>query len=87
MRRLFSESGFDAERDVAGIILNRWLYAYVNPQPGFYHGRDGKPAPPDVIRRSFGSIAFAHAELNGHQHWVAAVEEGRRAVRQLMEGR
>jgi spermidine dehydrogenase len=87
MGRLFSESGFDAERDVAGIILNRWLYAYANPQPGFYFGGEGRPAPPDVIRRSFGSIAFAHAELNGHQHWVAAVEEGRRAARQAMERR
>ncbi len=84
MRKLFSGSGFDAEKDIAGIILNRWLYAYVNPQPGFHFGRDGKPAPPDVIRRPFGRIAFAHAELNGHQHWVAAVEEGRRAARQVM---
>ncbi|MGD8351580.1 MAG: NAD(P)-binding protein [Nitrospirota bacterium] len=85
MERLFKESGFDAERDVAGIILNRWMYAYLNPQPGFYFGKGGKPAPPDVIRKPFGRIAFAHAELNGHQHWVAAVEEGRRAARQVME--
>lgn len=85
MKRLFSKSGFDSEKDIAGIILNRWLYAYINPQPGFYFGSAGKPAPPDVIRRPFGRIAFAHAELNGHQHWVAAVEEGRRAARQTME--
>lgn len=84
MRRLFTKSGFDAERDVAGIILNRWLYAYLNPQPGFYFGKNGNPAPPDVIRQPFGRIAFAHAELNGHQHWVAAVEEGQRAARQLI---
>ena len=84
MKRPFSRSGFDAERDIVGIILNRWLYAYLNPQPGFYFGKDGKPAPPDVIRQPFGRISFAHAELNGHQHWVAAVEEGRRAARQVM---
>jgi spermidine dehydrogenase len=84
MKRLFAKSGFNAERDVAGIILNRWLYAYVNPQPGFHFGREGKPAPPEVIRRPFGRVAFGHAELNGHQHWVAAVEEGRRAARQVM---
>lgn len=84
MKQLFSDAGFRAERDVAGIILNRWTYAYVNPQPGFYFGKDGKPAPRDVIRRPFGRIAFAHAELNGHQHWVAAVEEGRRAAQQVL---
>lgn len=82
MKQLFSEAGFDAGKDVAGIILNRWTYAYVNPQPGFYFGKDGAMAPRDVIRKPFGHIAFAHAELNGHQHWVAAVEEGRRAEKQ-----
>lgn len=84
MKQLFSGAGFKEEKDVAGIILNRWTYAYVNPQPGFYFGKDGKPAPRDIIRQPFGRIAFSHAELNGHQHWVAAVDEGRRAARQAM---
>ena len=85
LKQLFSEAGFDAEKDIAGFILNRWTYGYVNPQPGFYFGRDGKPVPRDIIRKPFGHIAFAHAELNGHQHWVAAVDEGRRAARQAVE--
>ncbi len=84
MKQVFSDAGFDEDRDVGGIILNRWTYAYVNPQPGFYFGREGRPAPRDVIRRPFGRIAFGHAELNGHQHWVAAVDEGRRAAKQAM---
>jgi spermidine dehydrogenase len=82
MKRLFSDAGFEAEKDIAGIVLNRWTYAYVNPQPGFFFGKDGKPAPRDIIRKPFGSVSFAHAELGGHQHWVDAVDEGRRAARQ-----
>jgi spermidine dehydrogenase len=84
MKQLFSDTGFQADKDIAGIILNRWTYAYVNPQPGFYYGKDGALAPRDVIRKSFGRISFAHAELNGHQHWVAAVDEGRRAAGQAL---
>ncbi|MEW6108925.1 MAG: NAD(P)-binding protein [Nitrospirota bacterium] len=84
MKQLFADSGFQAEKDVAGIILNRWTYAYVNPQPGFYYGKDGKQAPRDIIRKPFNRIAFAHAELNGHQHWVAAIDEGRRAAKQAI---
>jgi spermidine dehydrogenase len=84
MKQLFTDAGFNAEADIAGIILNRWVYAYVNPQPGFYFGKDGKSAPRDVIREPFGRISFAHAELNGHQHWVAAVDEGRRAARETL---
>lgn len=84
MTRLFGGAGFDPKRDLAGIILNRWGHAYVNPQPGFYFGADGMPAPHSIIRERFGRIAFAHSELNGHQHWLGAVEEGRRAARQVL---
>jgi len=84
MKQLFSDAGFAVEKDIAGIILNRWTYGYVNPQPGFYFGKDGTSSPRDIIRMPFGRISFAHAELNGHQHWVAAVDEGRRAARQAL---
>jgi spermidine dehydrogenase len=82
---MFSSSGFDAKRDVAGIVANRWGHAYVVCGPGFYHGKDGKPAPSDVIRKSYGRIAFGHAELTGAQLMQPAMEEGERAARQVME--
>jgi len=84
MRRLFGQPAVDA---IAGIILNRWGHAYVNPAPGFYFGVDGRPAPPEVIRKPFGRITFAHSELNGHQFWLGAIREGRRAVNQLADAR
>ena len=85
MGRLFGSTGFNAQRDISGIILNRWVNAYINPQPGYYFGREGRPAPRDVIRKPFGLIAFGHSELNGHQNWVAAIEEGRSAAGKAME--
>ncbi len=85
MATLFGKAGFDPDRDIAGIILNRWGHAYVNPQPGFYFGKGEKPAPRETIVKRFGRIAFAHSELNGHQHWIGAVSEGRRAVGQIID--
>jgi spermidine dehydrogenase len=85
MLRLFGSAGFNPRKNIAGIILNRWGHAYVDPQPGFYYGRDGKPAPRDIIRKRFARIAFAHSEMNGHQFWSGAIMEGRRAVEQLWE--
>lgn len=84
MVRLFGMAGFDPKKDIAGIVLNRWTHGYVNPQPGFYFGGEEGRAPRDVIRARFGRIAFCHAELNGHQHWVSSVEEGRRAAEQVL---
>jgi spermidine dehydrogenase len=56
----------------------------VCPAPGFYFGRDGKPAAPEVLRQPIGRIAFANSELNGHQNWRDATGEGKRAVEQLL---
>ena len=47
---IFARSGFDPKRDITGIVLNRWGHAYLNPQPGFFFGRDGKPSPTEVLR-------------------------------------
>jgi spermidine dehydrogenase len=37
---MFAEAGFDARRDIAAIILNRWGHAYLNLQPGFFLWRE-----------------------------------------------
>ena len=84
MLKLFGAAGFDPERDVAGLILNRWGHAYSVPYPGFYGGAAGK-APRDTIRRAYGRVAFGHSELDGLQHWGPAADEGRRAYTQVRD--
>jgi spermidine dehydrogenase len=83
--KMFGDAGFDADRDIAGIIVNRQGHAYVVTPPGFFFGKDGKPAPSDVIRKPHGRIAFAHAELLGYQMWEGAAHEGERAAQQVLE--
>jgi spermidine dehydrogenase len=83
---MFARSGFDARRDIAGIILNRWGHAYLNPQPGFFFGKDGKPAPGEVLRATpFGRIAFANTDLAGIMDHRCSILEAERAVGQLLE--
>lgn len=83
---MFARSGFDAKRDIGGIIVNRWGHAYVNPQPGFFFGKDGQPAPRDVIRRApFVRIAFANTDLAGLADHRNSILEAQRAVRQLLD--
>ena len=84
MSRLFTASGFNAERDVRGIILNRWGHAYVVPEPGFFFDTPTRTAPRNVIRQGYGRITFGHSELQGFQHWGPAADEGRRALQQLL---
>jgi spermidine dehydrogenase len=82
---MFARTGFGASRDIAGIILNRWGHAYASPAPGFYFGKDGKPAPGDVLRAApFGRIAFANTDLSGMPDHKSSILEADRAVEQLL---
>jgi len=82
---MFGDSGFDARRDVAGLITNRWGHAYIVDPPGFFFGKDGKPAPKEVLRKPYERLSFGHSELSGAQMWETAAEEGERAGKQALE--
>ncbi len=87
MIRMFSAYGFDAENDIAGIVLNRWGHAYISPQPGFHFGKDGKDAPKEIVKKGFGRIQFGHSELSGYMSHTRALNEGAgaasKAVKQI----
>ncbi len=86
MTELFGASGFDAKRDIAGVILNRFGHAFIIPQPGFFFGADGKPAARDALRDGpFGRIAFSHSDLAGAMDHRNAFMESNRAVTQLLD--
>lgn len=83
---MFSRSGFDASRDLAGIILNRWGHAYLSPQPGFFFGNEANSAPGEVLRGApFGRIAFANSDLAGIMDHRTSILEAQRAARQVIE--
>ena len=83
---MFASSGFNAERDIRGIILNRWGHAYLSPQPGFFFGRGGQPAARSILRNApFGRIAFANTDLAGAMDHRYSILEAQRAVRQLLD--
>lgn len=82
---MFGASGFDARRDIAGIVLNRWGHAYLSPQPGFFFGRNGAPAPGEVLRgQPVGRVVFANSDVSGIMDHRASIQEADRAARQAL---
>jgi spermidine dehydrogenase len=80
MTDMFGGAGFDARRDIAGIILNRWGHARLVQPPGFYYGRNGQPSAREIVARGYGRIAIGHSELGGHQSATGAMGQGQRAA-------
>jgi spermidine dehydrogenase len=86
MTRQFGASGFDARRDVAGVILNRWGHARLVQPPGWYYGTtEGRLSPREVVAAGYGKIAIGHSELNGHQSATGAIAQGKR-IAELSSG-
>jgi spermidine dehydrogenase len=79
LQQMFASGGFDARRDIAGIVLNRWGHAFVTPPPGFYFAPAGQIAPAKVYDYPIGRIAFGPSE-----DWLGSALGGARAVQQLL---
>ena len=74
--------GFDAERDVAGITVNRWPHGYAYEynelfdDPGF-----GPEAGPHLIsRRQIGRISIANSDASAYAYVDGAIDAADRAV-------
>jgi spermidine dehydrogenase len=83
---MFGSHGFNAGRDIAAIILNRWGHAYLAPQPGFFFGNEQHPAPGDFLRsHPYGRVAFANSDLAGIMDHRMSIIEADRATDQVIE--
>jgi spermidine dehydrogenase len=79
--------GFDAERDIAAITVNRWAHGY-SYSPGLlwepkYAREEDKPWVKG--RQPFGRIAIANSDAGAAANTDSAITHGHRAVRELLE--
>jgi spermidine dehydrogenase len=84
LQRMLGEGGFDAERDIAAITVNRWAHGYAYEYDS-YSDRDLPAGPrPNVIgRKPFGNITIANSDSAARAYTDAAIDEAWRAVNEL----
>lgn len=76
--------GFDPERDIQGITVNRWPHGYAYEyielwDPEYAPGQ----APHEIARQPFGRIAIANSDAEAHAYVDGAVDAAHRAVQYL----
>ena len=90
--RLLGPGGFDQERDIAGITVNRWSHGYaysIDADSGdvawspeaWHHER----RPWVEARQRVGNIAFAGTDAASNAMTESAIEEAHRAVHELKD--
>jgi len=87
---LFAEGGFDPAEDIAGITVNRWAHGYAYDMwshllfDQFYDDDNDERYPHIRARKPFGRITIANADSAATAMLEAAVEQGHRAVTELL---
>jgi spermidine dehydrogenase len=81
---MFGANGFDAERDIEAITINRWSHGYsydYNPMydPEWEEGQ----APHELGRAPIGRISIANADSEASAYLHAAIDAAERAVGEL----
>ncbi len=79
-------SGFDVERDIAGITVNRWSHGYAyNPTLLWEPKRGPGDQPPWIVgRQPVGRIAIANSDAGASADTNTAISEAHRAVHELL---
>jgi len=84
--RTLSAGGFDPARDIQAITVNRWPHGYAYEYNELFEPLD-RPASerPCVIgRQPFGRIKIANSDADGHAYTNTAIDQGYRAVREIV---
>jgi spermidine dehydrogenase len=89
LTRILGTSGFEHERDILGITVNRWPHGYsysYNPLSDPYEwAYTTTPERPNVVgRQRVGRIAIANADASASPHTDGAINEAYRAVNELL---
>jgi spermidine dehydrogenase len=85
LKRALGAHGFDPDRDIAGITVNRWAHAYACGTNDLYDPQTTLQESPWVKgRQRFGRITIANSDAAGVSMTQAAFDQANRAVKELM---
>ena len=85
--RALAPGGFDADKDIAAIIVNRWPHGYSYEYNPLYDewGVPENSRPHVIGRQRFGPIAIANSDAGAAAYTDSAIDQAYRAVGELTD--
>ena len=86
--RMLGTGGFDAQRDLLAITVNRWPHGYAREPNTLWDAEweEGDARPWEIGRQRHGRIAIANADAGASAYTDAAIDQAHRAVDELLAG-
>ena len=85
LHTMFSSYGFDAERDIEAITVNRWSHGYAYDYLQLFDPEwpEGE-APHELGRKSFGKVTIANSDAHAYAYVDGAIDSAWRAVQEQL---
>ncbi len=83
LQRMLGPGGFDHERDILAITINRWSHGYSYYWNSLYDDVEEGETASETARKPLGAIAFANSDTAWNAYAHAAIGEAARAVAEL----
>jgi spermidine dehydrogenase len=85
LNQALAEAGFDADRDIEAITVNRWPHGYSYSNSLLWGEKFAEEEKPWVIgRQPFGNIHVANSDANAKADTQTAIAQAHRAVNELV---
>jgi spermidine dehydrogenase len=84
LSRTLGSGGFDSERDIAAITVNRWPHGYGYVANSLFDPDDYDDRVLKLARQPFGRVAIANSDAGGDAYAHLAINEAARAVQELL---
>ena len=87
LARTLGPGGFDPARDITAITVNRWPHGYAPEYNPLFEPDVPEDERPHVLGRAqFGRITIANSDSGGGAYTDSAINQGHRAVMELLRG-
>lgn len=83
LQEMLGSVGFDHQRDIAGITVNRWAHGYAYYASSLFDDMEKMPEIIKEARKPIGRIAIANSDADWSAYAHAAIDQAWRAVNEL----
>ena len=80
---ILGAGGFDFDRDIAAITVNRWPHGYAYTPTPLFDDMDKQEALAKTARKKFGRVAIANSDAGWDAYTHTAIDQAHRAVTEL----